>query len=263
MTPNPVKQLLQGGRPVIGSEISRFRAADISRIYARAGFDFVFIDMEHTCFNLETVADIIEAARGAGIVPIVRVPQAEYVHVARVLDCGAQGIIVPRVNTVAEVQQIVSWTRYPPLGIRGYASTSAQTGGQPIGAEAFIEANHRSTLVVIQIERREAVENLSAMLAVDGVDVACLGLMDLSVDLGIPGQVDHPSMLAAVQRVVDVAREHRVASGVITACRETIARWVGQGVRFVSYATDEILLERAARATAADLRGLVAQEPSS
>src|SRR5258708_12096370 len=127
MRTNPVKQALAVGKAVYGSEISRLRSPEITGVYAAAGFDFIFIDMEHAAFGLETVGDIIAMARIAEIVPIVRVPQAEYAFVARVLDQGAQGIIVPRVNDPQTVRDIVSWMRYPPLGIRGFADTAAQT----------------------------------------------------------------------------------------------------------------------------------------
>ncbi len=261
MKNNPVKQTLKAGGTVFGSEISRLRSNDIPRIYASAGFDFVFIDMEHTCFSQETVADLIQTARACDIVPLVRVPEAEYVWVARALDAGAQGIIVPRVNTAEQVQQIVSWTRYPPQGIRGFACNTAQTDGHTIDIEDHIESANQGLLVVIQIERREAVVNLSEMLSIEGVDVACLGLMDLTVDLGIPGQLKHPSTVTAVQRLMDIARKNGVASGVISACQDTIADSMAQGVRFVSYATDEILLQRASNQAVQKLRSVCQELP--
>jgi 4-hydroxy-2-oxoheptanedioate aldolase len=256
MKANPVKQALAAGQIVIGSEISRFRSADVARIYAAAGFDFAFIDMEHTSFSLETVADMIAAARGAGIVPIVRVPQAEYAYVARVLDAGARGIIVPRVNTAEQVEQLVSWMRYPPAGIRGFACNTAQTDGEPVGVDEFIETANRETLLVIQIERREAVANLEAMLAIEGVDVACLGFMDLTVDLGIPGRLDHPTAVRAVQKLIDVAGQSGVAPGIIAPELATINHWVSRGMRFVSYATEEIHLQRAAAEAVERLRAI-------
>ena len=254
MKNNPVKTTLKAGGTVIGSEVSRFRSADIPRIYAAAGCDFVFIDMEHTSFSLETVADMIQSARRSDIVPIVRVPQAEYAFVARALDSGAQGIIVPRVNTPQQVEQIVSWVRYPPAGIRGFACTTAQTDGQPVSTETFLETANRETLLAIQIERREAVANLEEMLSIEGVDVACLGFMDLTVDLGIPGQLDHPTAVAAVQRMIDVADDNGVAPGIIAADMQVVTEWMPRGMRFVSYATDEILLQRSVSESMRQLR---------
>jgi 2-dehydro-3-deoxyglucarate aldolase/4-hydroxy-2-oxoheptanedioate aldolase len=167
-----------------------------------AGFDFVFIDMEHSPFGLETIADMIQTAREAEIVPVVRVPQLEYAFVCRVLDQGARGVIVPRVDTPRQVRDLVSWMRYPPQGVRGFAATVQQTDHRPVAPSAFIEASHGEILCVIQIERKRALENLDEMLSLAGVDVACLGYMDLSVDLGIPGQLDHPAMVAAIERLI-------------------------------------------------------------
>jgi 2-keto-3-deoxy-L-rhamnonate aldolase RhmA len=259
MRTNPVKQALAAGKAVFGSEISRLRSPEIARLYAAAGFDFIFIDMEHSAFGLETVGDIIALARIAGIVPIVRVPQAEYAFVARVLDQGAQGIIVPRVNDPQTVRDIVSWMRYPPDGIRGFADTAPQTDHQRVGVDEFIKANNHETLCVIQIERRRALENLDAMLAVPGVDVACMGCMDLSIDLGVPGQIEHPTMVAAIQQVVDAARRHNVASGIIIGQMDPINRWVRAGMRFASYATESLMLQDAAAAAVDRLRSAVSQ----
>jgi len=254
MRSNPVKAALKAGKLVVGSEVSGLRSPEVARVYAAGGFDFAFIDMEHSAFGLETVAEAIRISRQSGIVPIVRVPQAEYVWVARVLDSGAQGIIVPRVNTPHEVENVVSWMRYPPVGIRGFACTFAQTEGTAVTPEEFMAAAHAETLVVIQIERREAVENLEAMLSIPGVDVACLGYMDLSVDLGIPGQMNHPRMIEAVTRMVNVAHRNGIAAGIISPELDAIRHWVKAGMRFVSYATDALLLQKAAESAVQQLR---------
>jgi 2-keto-3-deoxy-L-rhamnonate aldolase RhmA len=111
---------------------------------------------------------------------------------------------------------------------------------------------------VIQIERRQAVENVEAMLAVPGVDVACLGCMDLSVDLGVPGEIDHPSMVAALERVLAAGRKHGVAVGIISPRLEAVTKWMQAGMRFVSYSTETLLLQEIAAATAKRLRSVVA-----
>ena len=262
MRTNPIKRALAAGKAVFGSEISRLRSPEIARLYAAAGFDFAFIDMEHSAFGLETVADIIAMARIAGIVPIVRVPQAEYAFVTRVLDQGAQGIIVPRVNDPQTVRDIVSWMRYPPDGIRGFADTAPQTDHERVPVHDFMNASNHETLCIIQIERRQALENLDQMLAVPGVDVACMGCMDLSIDLGIPGQIEHPTMVAAIQQVVDASRRHGIASGIITAQMEVIRRWIQAGMQFASYATESIMLQDAATAAVGRLRSATSENPA-
>ena len=248
---------LIAGQTVIGSEIPRLRSPEVAKLFALAGFDFAFIDMEHSPFNLETVSDMISTARGAGITPIVRVPQAEYPYVCRVLDQGAQGIIVPRVNTPNQVREILSWLFYPPHGIRGFASTVAQTDFESVTPVDFIAANNHETLCVIQFEREEAFEHLDEMLSFPGVDVACLGCMDLSTDLGIPGQLDHPQMVALIERLIAVSKRHGIAAGIIAGQIEPILHWMKKGIRFVSYASESMFLQQAATAALQTLRSSV------
>lgn len=263
MRKNLVKELLQSGKVALGSELTGLRTGEVARIYAAVGFDFVFIDMEHSSFTIETVAELIRAARQANLVPIVRVPQAEYVWVSRVLDNGAQGVIVPRVNTPQQVREIVSWTKYPPHGIRGFACTTAQTDRESISMREFIKYNNEQTLVVIQIERRQALDNLEEMLSIPGIDVACMGCMDLSIDLGIPGELEHPEMVAAMDRVVAIADRNHLASGIIAADLKAVTTWIERGMRFVSYATDAIHLQEAAGLAVSKLRGVHPQGAST
>ncbi|MBS0266665.1 MAG: aldolase [Planctomycetes bacterium] len=256
MRSNPVKHALASGKTVIGSEISRIRSTDIPRLFAAGGFDFVFIDTEHSPLGFETVSDLVAMARATGIVPIVRVTQAEYPLVARTLDVGAQGIIIPRVNTAAEVREIVSWMKFPPFGVRGFADTFAQTEGTRVTAQEFVEAGNSENLCVIQIERREAVENVEEMLAVPGVDVACMGCMDLSVDLGVPGELDHPAMVESMNRVLAAAHKHNVAVGIISGRFDIVSRWMQAGMRFVSFGTETMLLQEVCTATVNRLRAV-------
>jgi|SRR5579862_7521744 len=251
---NPVKRALKAGQTVFGSELSRLRSPEVAQLYALAGFDFVFIDMEHSAFSLETVADMIAAARSAEIVPIVRVPQAEYAFVCRVLDQGAQGLIIPRVNEPEQVRDIFSWMRYPPHGVRGYAATAGQTDYQNVSPQTFIDSNNHETLCVIQIERKEAFDHLDEMLSFPGVDVACLGYMDLSTDLGIPGQIEHPQMVALIERLIAVSQRHGIAAGIIGPQMEPILHWMDKGMRFISYSTETLLLQEAAMSAARRLR---------
>lgn len=257
MRTNPVKRALAAGKTVIGSELSRLRSPEVPRLFAAGGFDFVFIDTEHSALGPEIVADMIATARASNIVPIVRVSQAEYTLVARTLDLGAQGIIIPRVNDAQQVRDIVSWMRFPPHGIRGYADTAAQTDSQPVTPREFVDAGNSENLCVIQIERREAVNNVEEMLAVPGVDVACLGCMDLSVDLGIPGELDDPAMVESLERVLAAGRRNNVAVGIISGRLDTVAKWMRAGMRFVSYSTEALLLQEISATTVQRLRAVI------
>jgi 2-keto-3-deoxy-L-rhamnonate aldolase RhmA len=261
MRTNAVKQALKEGRTVVGSEISRIRSSDVARLYAGAGFDFVFIDMEHSAYSMESVADMITVSRAAGIVPIVRVPQADYTLISRVLDQGAMGIMVPRVNTPEQVRDIISWMRYPPEGARGFAATMAQTDFEETAIETLMEANNHQTLCAIQIERKQALEELDEIMSFPGIDVACLGFTDLSIDLGIPGQIDHPRMVAITERAVHLAQKHNVAAGAIGLQLDTLELWAQKGMRFISYSNEVQLLQEAAAAAARRLKAAAAKKP--
>jgi 2-keto-3-deoxy-L-rhamnonate aldolase RhmA len=254
MRSNPVKQALKAGQTVVGSEISRLRSPDIARMYARAGFDFVFIDMEHSAYSMESVADLITASRSRGIVPIVRVPQADYSLVSRVLDQGAMGIMVPRVNTPEQVRDIISWMRYPPDGARSFSATMGQTDFDETSIQALMESNNQQTLCAIQIERKEALEELDEIMSFPGVDVACLGFTDLSIDLGIPGQIDHPRMTAITERAIHLAQKHNVAAGAIGLDINNLEHWARKGMRFISYSNEVQLLQDAASTAAQRLK---------
>src|SRR5580698_3519107 len=254
MRSNPVKQALKAGHTVVGSEISRLRSPDIARMYARAGFDFVFIDMEHSAYSMESVADLITASRSRGIVPIVRVPQADYSLVSRVLDQGAMGIMVPRVNTPEQVRDIISWMRYPPDGARSFSATMGQTDFDETSIQALMESNNQQTLCAIQIERKEALEELDEIMSFPGVDVACLGFTDLSIDLGIPGQIDHPRMTAITERAIHLAQKHNVAAGAIGLDINNLEHWARKGMRFISYSNEVQLLQDAASTAAQRLK---------
>jgi 2-keto-3-deoxy-L-rhamnonate aldolase RhmA len=134
--------------------------------------------------------------------------------------------------------------------------TSAQTDGQNVPPAEFIEHVHAETLIVIQIERQEAIDDLEMILAVPGLDVACLGFMDLSVDMGIPGRIDHPRMIGAIERLIEVAERNGLAAGIIAPDLSIIGRWLAAGMRFVSYSTDALLLSEAAACANRQLRGL-------
>ncbi len=253
---NLPKARLKQGHIVLGSEVNQLRSTHVPRLFALAGFDFIFIDMEHTAFTLETVAEMILTARSVDITPIVRVPNAEYSFVARVLDLGAQGIIVPRVNTPEQVEEIVSWVKYPPHGVRGAGMTYGQTDGQAIPPEQFIDQIVEQTLLVIQIERQQALDNLDAMLSVPGVDVAALGALDLSIDLGIAGQMDHPQMVESIELIVAACNRHGVSAGLIHPNMKVMTHWADRGMRFLSYSTGANLLLKAATDAVSQLRSI-------
>lgn len=253
MRDNLVKQALQRGETVIGSMATETRSPAIALLFANAGFDFFFIDMEHGSYDMTTVADIIKVARLAGICPIVRVPDPEYHLMSRPLDAGAQGLMIPRVETRGVVEHIVSCVRYPPEGVRGCSISRGHNeyAGAPLAE--FTEQANENVLIVLQIERRRAVEDIDDLLSVPGVDVALIGPQDLSVSLGTM-DTQHPETEAAIQTVVDAAQRHGVATGIHSRDIEVLRRWQQRGMRMLTYSTDTDFISQGARAAVEALR---------
>ncbi len=247
MRPNKVKRALREGGVAFGTGMFECATPGIARLFASAGAEFVFYDMEHSGLGIETIRDLMAAARGADVVPLVRVPAAQYHFVARALDVGAMGIIVPVVETREQAELIVQSAKYAPLGRRGCAFGVAHddfTGGDVV--EKMRSANEE-TMVVVQIESELGVENLDRILSVEGIDVGWVGHFDLTQSMGIPGQFDHPRFLDALERVVDACERHGVTPAIMVETVELGRRYLRQGFRCLAYSGDVWLLSRAVR----------------
>ncbi len=254
MRENKVKRALQRGETVIGTMITEVRNPAIAQILAVAGFDFMFIDMEHGSYNMETVADTIQAARLAGICPLVRVTNPEYHLMARPLDAGAQGLMIPRVETVEQVEHIVASTKYPPRGLRGCSVLRGHSDYQREKVKDFIERMDAENLVILQIEGKRAIESIDDLVSVPGVDAAVIGPNDLSISLGVPGQMDHPLLRESIDRVIDACRRRGVASGIHIGNMEALKGWMRKGMRFIAYSTEVSFILGAGKAAVDELR---------
>jgi 2-dehydro-3-deoxyglucarate aldolase/4-hydroxy-2-oxoheptanedioate aldolase len=195
---NSVKQALRDGRVQLGCSCFQLRSADAVRALGAAGLDWVFFDAEHGAYGYETLQDLMRVATSVGLCPIVRVADLEYSLIARALDCGAEGVVLPRVESPELLAQAVSWTRFPPMGARGFGLAAPQLGYGPVSIADAIAHVNANVLVVLQVETRRALDRLDELLAVPHVDAVLIGPGDLSVSLGIPGEFDHPTFVKAV-----------------------------------------------------------------
>jgi 2-dehydro-3-deoxyglucarate aldolase/4-hydroxy-2-oxoheptanedioate aldolase len=254
MQVNQTRERLSRGETVFGCGLQCYRSVEIVRAFAAAGFDYVFIDMEHGSFNLETVHDMITAAHGANITPIVRIGELLYSLAARLLDSGAQGIILPRVEEPKLLAEALSWMRFPPEGKRGYGINATMTGYEIRTFPEIIEHQNRNTLVVVQFETVAAMERADELLSLKGVDIAMVGPADLSIALGIPGQFDHPLLISTVDRLIEKCNRHGVVPGIQTRGLAMAKMWAERGMRFVGAASEHILLLEKAKETVAQLR---------
>ena len=235
-----MKQLrtrLRNGDVILGQMILELFTPGIGPMLAASGLDFVLYDMEHGRCDISQVGEMIASCRGSEIAPWVRVPDFNFRPLSRVLDLGARGVMVPRVETRAQAQEIVAQLKYPPLGVRGVALGVAHDLYKAGGAEFFAKANEE-TVVIIQLESTRAFENMEEILSVPGIDVVWLGHYDLTVSMEIPLQFDHPRLQSAVDAMLDCCRRNHIAPAFITTSPESTEQWIQKGLRVVSLGTD-------------------------
>jgi 2-keto-3-deoxy-L-rhamnonate aldolase RhmA len=246
MLKNPVKQALAEGRMQLGCGFGQLRSPEIPRMLMSAGFQWAFIDTEHGGFDLETVQDICRVSNLVGFVPIVRVADLQYPLVSRALDVGAGGIIFPRVESPELLEKAVSWTKFPPVGIRGYGLTSLNTNYEAHSIADVMEHLNANSLVAFQIETKRALEAREELLAVPGIDAVMIGPADLSISLGVPGDFQHPKMVDAMEAIRDSCVRHKIAPGTQTRTPALAKFWRDRGMLFLGCNNEAgMLLERA------------------
>lgn len=239
-----IKQKLKNGDVVFGQMILDLFSPGVAPILANAGMEFVIYDMEHGRCDITLLAEMVASCRGTGLVPIARVPDLEYKPLSRVLDVGAQGIMIPRVDTGQQMQDAIAQLKYAPRGRRGVALGLAHDQYRARGASYFEEANEE-TLVIAIVETSRALENLDDIVGAPGLDIAWMGHFDLTVSLGIPAQFDHPRFLEAMDALVASCAKHGVAAGFLPATPEDTVRWIRKGFRAISAGSDVGLYGRA------------------
>lgn len=253
---NAAKKKLAEGKLVLCMNLRAARTLDIPMVAAAAGFDCVFVDLEHSATSIETTSTICMGCPGLGITPLVRVPGHEHHHATRALDNGAQGVVVPHVDTAEDARRIADYCRFPPLGHRSMGGGLQQIGFVPMPVGDAARLVNEETLVVAMLESPRGIENCDAIAAVPGIDALLIGTNDLCFELGIPGRFDDPRVVDAYAKLVAACRKHGKfpgMGGVNTP--ELLERYIGMGVRLVLAGTDFALLLQAASARASLIRG--------
>ena len=211
-----------------------------------AGFQWAFIDTEHGGFDLETVQDICRVSNLIGFLPVVRVADLQYPLVSRALDVGAGGIIFPRVESPEMLEKAVSWTKFPPVGVRGYGLTNIHTNYEALSIRETMEHFNANTLVSFQIETQKALEAREELLSVPGIDAVMVGPADLSISLGVPGDFQHPKMVEAMEAIRDSCIRHKIAPGTQTRTPALARFWKERGMLFLGCNNDAgMLVDRA------------------
>jgi 4-hydroxy-2-oxoheptanedioate aldolase len=244
--PRPdLRRRVLAGEPTLGLWLN-FALVTAAEIVARAGYDWVVVDLEHGLGTESAVLAQLAAIQATPTAGLVRVVSSERMRVARPLDLGADGLMIPRLETVAEVRETVSWMRYPPAGIRGVAIGTRGAGYQTV-AHADLRLLNERILGVFQVESPTAVDAADDLAAIDGVDVLFVGPADLSHSMGIPGSFADPRFTAALDRVVAAARAHGKAAGILLRDASEVAAYRAQGFGFIGIGSDSGLLMTGAR----------------
>jgi 2-keto-3-deoxy-L-rhamnonate aldolase RhmA len=243
---NNLKHKLKNSEATIGSWITLAHPA-IAEIMAKAGFDWLVVDLEHSVITIREAEELIRVIDLCNVVPLVRVSSNDPIQIKRVMDAGAHGVVVPMINSVDEAENVVEAVRYPPKGIRGVGLARAQGYGNNF--KEYLEWVNKDSVVIVQVEHIDAVRNLEQILSTDGVDGFIVGPYDLSGSLGFPGQFDHPLMKEAMEKIISVGKTSGKAPGIhiIEPNVEELMQNEDQGYKFIAYSLDIRMLDQVSR----------------
>lgn len=247
---NPVKEKIAAGGVASSMTLRMVTANDAVMLASTAGFDSIYVDLEHSSFSMETTGRIATMALAAGIACFVRVPANTPEYISRVLDAGALGIIAPGVRSAAEARAVVDSAKYPPLGARGVSGALPHLRYRSFPATESLPALNDASMVIVQFESKQSLDHAEEIVAVDGVDMVLIGTNDLLADMGLPGQFGHDRVREAYARTIEVCRRHgkHVGVGGLASRPDLVEAFVQMGARYVSTGTDiQFLLEAATR----------------
>jgi 2-keto-3-deoxy-L-rhamnonate aldolase RhmA len=241
-----LKSKLSSCKLTLGSWITLAHPA-VAEIMSKAGFDWLTVDLEHSVITIREAEELIRIIALSGVVPLVRLSANDPVQIKRVMDAGAHGVIVPMVNSVSDAEKAMKAVHYPPKGKRGVGLARAQGYGSSF--ESYREWLNQRSIIIVQVEHIEAVDNLEAILSVEGVDGFIVGPYDLSGSLGVPGQFDQPSMKEAMRKIrsIGIASGKALGIHVIEPNFEELRKRVDEGYNFIAFSLDIRMLDRTCR----------------
>jgi 2-keto-3-deoxy-L-rhamnonate aldolase RhmA len=232
-----LRERLKHREILLGQMVLELFTPGIGPMLDACGLDFIIFDMEHGRCDIDLVSSMIVACRGSFIVPWVRVPDATFMPLSRVLDLGAKGVMVPRVETRQQAEDIAAQLKYAPVGRRGVALGIAHDLYRASSAQYFSRANEETTIILL-LETEKAFQNLEEIISVPGVDIAWMGHYDLTVSMGIPAQFEHPRFLGAMDALLTACNKHSVAPGFLPPTPAAARHWIDKGFRVISLGSD-------------------------
>ena len=246
------KRLAEGG-VALGCSLSQLRSAEIPRMFSAAGFDWVFIDSEHGCFTIETIQDLVRSSLLLPITPIVRVADFQYDLVARALDMGAEGIILPRVDSPELLAKAIGWGKFPPQGVRGFGLTPPAVGYSTASSDITAHLN-RESLIIAQVETQSGAGPGWRNWLPCRVSMHCWWGRKSSISLGVPGEWDSPKLGAGIDRVIEACSKHGRWPAIQVRSAALAKRWMGRGMKLIGCGNELTMLWNAAKGLAEELR---------
>jgi 4-hydroxy-2-oxoheptanedioate aldolase len=239
------KKLLKGGFCL--GIFSNIPSPSISEIAGYAGFDFIIIDMEHGIMDFESVENMVRAADAVGISSIIRVPEARESYILRAVETGAQGVQVPHVEDRQTAELVVDSVKYAPLGNRGVSPYTRAANYSSLSPTEHFKKSNEETLVVLQIEGREGVENIESIVTVEGVDVLFAGPYDLSQSFGVTGDLDNPLVRRSMDKLIETCKIYGKWPGTFAPNIERARSWISAGMKYLAYSVDTGILYESLR----------------
>lgn len=242
MRPSKVKAKLTRNEPALLVTL-HLTDPSLYEMTSLMGFDGIWMDMEHHGYSVETAMTLMRAARVGSTDIMVRPAKGEFMRLGRMLEAGAQGILYPRCDDAAEARQVVTWSKFAPLGKRGFDGGNPDMPYCSMPIDQYIKAANEQTFVVVQIEEGRALENAQAIAEVEGVDALFLGPSDFSILSGIPGQFEHAIIQDAIRKVADAAKKAGKHWGMPTGSVEQTKKLLDMGARFICHGADIIMVK--------------------
>ena len=250
-----LKERLKAGDVMIGGIVSEYLRPSLVKLYLQAGFDFLYVEYEHASFSPTALADTVLCARDNGLPVIAKTPQLERAEVARLLECGIVGIQLPRTDSRQDVETLRSYLKFPPYGTRAVAPGYGNSDYvQPADWSVWMKEQDEETCLVVHIETRRAYEHAEEIISTPGVDMVYLGPGDFSIEMGYPGQYDHPAVAGPMQEILALCKKHNVPFGTTASGAAAAAEWVKQGARFFETVDELTLIVEGGRRFVAEYR---------
>ena len=253
-----LKRRLGDGEVLVGGVIAEYTRPMIVRYYQQAGFDFIFIENEHMFFDPTHFVDTVQSARDNGLPVLAKPPTLERGELAKMMEAGIVGIQLPRTETKQDIETLVEWTKYTPEGDRALASGYGNSDYvRVVDKRKWMDEQNEELTIVAQIETRKGYERAEEIITAPGVDMCYVGPGDFSVEMGQPGNAEHPDVRGPMEEILEICKTHKVPFGTTAASNEAASRWIEKGASFFEAADERILLIEGATQIVEDFRKIL------